>query len=396
MQPPTSPVLRIGVPLLFAAMLAVISWHTYRFPLYDIDMLAYMANVAALETSSPRAIHAAVYGELPAHVPEGTIAHILGKDSSAPDSVSRRDRARNPDHFVEFLPCFAIRPLYIELLHIFRLLGFDLVQVTILGSVLPYLALAALIFIWSSRYVGTLFGSLFAFLLAITPQILSLARYSGPDCLSTFWTCLALYLIFERRRLALGLVFLLSSVYIRTDNVLLALLVIAYLSLRTNDIPRTQELEKWKAAILGIVAVVSVYAINHFAGDYGWRMLYYRGFIAPPLAPGEFVAQFSFADYKQALRSGFSALVNSSFTPYLLLGTIGFFPRSKEAFGKVFLLTATFSAIHFLIFPLVEDRYFGLYYLVMGLTAISSFSSASPRLASFCREPDTAHPGATA
>jgi hypothetical protein len=353
-------------------------------------MLGYMANVAALETSGASQIHAAVYSELPRHVPEGTRAHLLGQDNAGPDSASRRDRASNPDHFAEFLPCFAIRPLYIEILHLLRRLGIDLVKVTVLGSILPYIALAVLIFVWSARYVGPVLASLFAFLLAVTPPILGLARYSGPDSLSTFWTCLALYFIFERKRLALGLVFLLSSVYIRTDNVLLALAVLAYLCLLTD------ELEKWQAAILGVVAVISVFAINHYAGDYGWRMLYYRGFIAAPLAPGEFVAQFSFADYKQALRTGLSALVNGHFIPYLLFGSIGYLTLRKRALGAVFAIVIAFAAVHFVIFPLVEDRYFSLFYVVAGLTAISSSSIASSMLLASGKEPGTAPPAATA
>jgi hypothetical protein len=370
MQAPIAPVFRIGPPLLFAVLLAAVSWHTYRYPLYDLDMLGYMANVAALETSGASRIHDAVYSELPRHVPEGTRSHLLGQDNASRASASFRDRASNPDHFVEFLPCFAIRPLYIEMLHILRRLGIDLVRVTVLGALLPYMALAALIFVWSARYVGPLLASLFAFLLAVTPPILGLARYSGPDSLSTFWTCLALYFIFERKRLAIGLVFLLSSVYIRTDNVLLALLVLAYLCLLTN------ELDKWKAATLGVVAVVSVFAINHFAGDYGWRMLYYRGFIAPPLAPGEFVAQFSFADYERAFRTGLSALANSNFVPYFLFGSVGYLDLRKRTLGAVFAIVIAFAALHFVIFPLVEDRYFSLFYVVTGLTAISAFSLA--------------------
>jgi hypothetical protein len=370
MQAPIAPVFRIGLPLSFAVLLAAVSWHTYHYPLYDLDMLGYMANVAVLETSGASRIHAAVYSELPRHVPDGTRAHLLGQDNAGQDSASRRDRAGNPDHFAEFLPCFAIRPLYIEMLHILRRLGIYLVRVTVLGSVLPYMALAALIFVWSARYVGPLLASLFAFLLAVTPPILGLARYSGPDSLSTFWTCLALYFIFERRRFAIGLVFLLSSVYIRTDNVLLALLVLAYLCLRMN------ELDKWKAGTLGVVAVLSVFAINHFAGDYGWRMLYYRGFIAAPLAPGEFVAQFSFADYNRALRTGLSAIFNGNFIPYLLFGLIGYLAMRKRTLGAVFAIVIAFAALHFVIFPLVEDRYFSLFYVVTGLTVISALSFA--------------------
>jgi hypothetical protein len=125
-------------------------------------------------------------------------------------------------------------------------------------------------------------------------------------------------------------------------------------------------------------------------------MLYYRGFIAAPLAPGEFVAQFSFADYKRALRTGLSALVNGHFIPYLLFGSIGYLTLRKRALGAVFAIVIAFAAVHFVIFPLVEDRYFSLFYVVAGLTAISSSSIASSMLLASGKEPGTAPPAATA
>jgi hypothetical protein len=363
----------------FFVLLGAVAWHVYRFPSYSIDMLGYMENMAVLETSNVKEIHAAVYGEVRSKLPEGVRDHLLGLDKGAPDrqNASLQDRASNPGHFAEFLPCFAIRPLYIELLHLFRRLGTSLVRATVLGSVLPYIALATLFFVWSRAYVGPVYGSLLAFVLALTPPVFNLSRITEPDCLSTLWVCLALYLIFERSRLAVGLVVLLSGVYVRTDNVLLALCVLAYLSLITR------QMDKWKAAVLACVAIGSVFVINHFAGDYGWRMLYYRGFIAPPLAPGEFVAQFTFADYQRVLRSGIVALTGGNFIPYLLFGTIGYFSSyftsKKQSMRKVFVIVIAFSAAHFIIFPLAEDRYLALYYVVAGLTAISAIPVANGR-----------------
>ena len=250
----------------------------------------------------------------------------------------------------------------------FRKLGAGLVKATVLGSVLPYIALATLIFSWSRRYVGSVYASVLAFLLAITPPVWSLSRIHEPDCLSTLWACLALYFIFERGQLTIGSVFLLSSVYIRTDNVLLVFCVIAYLGL-------TKQIDRPKLAALAAVALASVFIINHFAGDYGWRLLYYRGFIGPPLAPGEFVAHFTFADYERALRRGINGLLNGNFVPFFLLGLIGFFASAKRVMGKAFAVVVVFSAAHFIIFPLTEDRYLAVYFVLAGLTAIAGLAA---------------------
>jgi len=387
MPTPNKPLLSAIAPLLFAMMVGLVGWHAYRFPSYGIDMLGYMENVAALESPNAGQIHSAVYREIDSNLPEGSRAHLLGLDNAAPgtQNASLRDRASNPDHFAEFLPCFAIRPLYVEFLYIVHRLGASLVKASVLGSVIPYLALAGLIFLWSSLYVSRAIASMLAFLLVMTPPVLNMARMQEPDCLSTLWACLALYFIFERGWLTAGFVFLLSSVYVRTDNVLLVLPVIAYLSLAKNEVG------KWKAAALAAVAVASVLAINHFAGDYGWRMLYYRGFIAPPLAPGEFVPHFSLGDYKVALRSGVSALVNGSFGTYFLFGLVGYLASRKRAIGEIFAIVVIFSAIHFVIFPLPEDRYLALFYVVAGLVVISGLSTKTKPEAverAACRDKD--------
>jgi len=368
MQISAKPFLSIAAPFIFFLLLGAVAWHSYHYPDYGIDMLGYMENIAALETSNVNEIHAAVYGEVRSRLPEKARDHLLGLDKGTPDlqNSSLQDRASNPRHFAEFLPCFAVRPLYIELLHLFHKCGASLVKATVLGAVLPYVALGALLFVWSQRCVGSVYASALAFLLAITPPVWNLSRMTEPDCMSTLWVCLALYLIFERNSLTAGLTVLLSSVYVRTDNVLLVLCVLAYLGVRTKQV------DKWKAAVLAGVAVASVYTINHFAGDYGWRLLYYRGFIAPPIAPGEFVAHFSLADYERALRSGIAALINGNFVPYLFFGMIGYLASTKQSMRKIFGIVIVFSAMHFIIFPLALDRYLALYYVVASLAAISA------------------------
>ena len=107
-----------------------------------------MENMAVLETYNVKEIHTAVYGEVRSKLPEGVRDHLLGLDKGAPErqNSSLQDRASNAYHFAEFLPCFAIRPLYIELLHLFRKFGASMVRATVLGSVLPYIALATVFF----------------------------------------------------------------------------------------------------------------------------------------------------------------------------------------------------------------------------------------------------------
>jgi hypothetical protein len=96
----------------------------------------------------------------------------------------------------------------------------------------------------------------------LTPPVWDLARWPMPDALSCMISLLALYLLLEKRSLAFGFIILLLSGYVRTDNMLLAVAVLGYLSIVRRTV------EKTKAAVLAVLAIGSVWLINHFAGDY--------------------------------------------------------------------------------------------------------------------------------
>src|SRR5207245_11681171 len=97
--------------------------------------------------------------------------------------------------------------------------------------------------------------------------IRSVARFNIRDFLSSLVTLLSLYLLLEVCADLPGYILLLASVYVRTDNAVLVLLVVAYLSLAAK------RLEKSKAAVLALLAVASVGIINHFSGVYGLNVL---------------------------------------------------------------------------------------------------------------------------
>jgi len=119
---------------------------------------------------------------------------------------------------------------------------------------------------------------------------------------------------------------------------------------------------------LSFIAVASVLCINHFAGDYGIKMLYYRAFVATPIAPGEMAPHFSFRDYISAFRSGITLVANSFFLPFLLLGMVG---ANWRRMRVLFALGVSYVGLHFLILPSWDERYYAVFYLSMGVCAIA-------------------------
>jgi hypothetical protein len=356
----------------FVVFLTLAAFRAYQYPAYSSDGFEYMANVVAMHGASIREIHDTVYREVLAGVPRPTLDHLLGNDPvETSQSRSFRDRAVNPYHFAEFLPCFAVRPVFNELVYVLHYkLGIGLLRATVLIAVLSYWAMGWILLAWISRYVASPWAELVCLLLLLTPPIWDLARWPQPDALSCMISLLALYFILEKTWVTAGLTILLATVYVRTDNVLLVMSVLAYLSILNHTIDKT------KAAILAAVAIGSVLLINHFAGDYGARMLYYRVFTAVPLAPGEMVVRFGFRDYLVALRAGVTAVIHGEFIPFALMGVVGLLRRPPSPILGLTIVSVAYCTSHFLIYPDVEERYFGLFFLARGVAA--AFAIVAP------------------
>ena len=350
---------------LYIMVLAASTLHLYFTPEYDIDMLGYMGNALLEQQTDPVRIHRDIYGEVTKFLPPIVQQHFRGQQADAPESqnASRRDRAVNPYHFAEFLPFFAIRPAYNHLLWLLSKTGMNLIRASVLISVGSYFLLGVLVFVWTAEYVEGLSAALFAILIMLSPPITQVARFTGADCISTLLALLSLYLIWEKRLLAPGVGLLLFSIYIRTDNVALAVPVIL-LGVWQRSIPT------WKAAVLLALAVGSVLLINHFAGDYGLRMLYYRNFIGTPIAPAEATVSFSILDYEAAFRKGISGALSGVLLPFLIAGAAGFL-RCKRL-RPFAIVTLAYTFLHFVLLPNWQDRWFAVLYLACGILAVSA------------------------
>ena len=350
-----------GALLVYLAVLALISLHLYRNPTYDMDSIQYMGNALLMEDTDIVRVHQRVYAELRQQVPKRALNMLLGDDPKAPadQNQSRIERATNPYRFAEFLPMFAIRPSYNQALYLVGKTGVGLVRAGILISVAAYFLMGVLLFLWVRPYSTPWLAVSLCALCMASPPLMAVGRDPTSDALASLIAFLSLYLIFEKQQLAAGIAVLLSSIYFRTDFVVLAgpVLLICWLQRR---------LQFWQATVFGLLAVLSVVTINHFAGDYGIRMLYYRNFIGTPIAPGEVAAHFTARDYLSAFRSGVTKVADSFFVPFLLLGVTGL--RSKKML-PIMAATLAYVMLHFVILPNWQERWVAVFYLSMVVSA---------------------------
>ena len=353
----------------FGLCLTLACLRAYHYPEYSTDGLSYMANAVAIKGASIQVIHDTVYREAMAGIPGPLFKHLTGNDPSEPASESNsfRERAVNPYRFAEFLPCFAIRPVFNQLVYVLHyLLGVGLLKATVLIPVVSYWLMGWLVLAWTWRYVATPWAALISMLLLLSPPLWELARSTTPDALSSLTVLAAMFLLLEQRRLLPGMILLIASVYVRTDNLILVLLALVYLCVADLG------LRVVEAAILSALAVVSVVLINHFSGDYGPKVLYYRSFVEAPIAVGEIVPSFGIYEYLAALKMGISGVLHGPYIPFILMGTVALLRRPSRAVVGVAAVTMGYTATHLVIFPNPETRFFGPFFAAMGLALASS------------------------
>jgi hypothetical protein len=341
---------------LYCALTLFLFVHFLRYNSYSPDTVEFAGNVVALETSDARIIHDVAYGAVTREAPVIVIPHILGTDLATDEAAVRRDKYANPFHFVGFLPYFAVKPLYIEALNLVHTSGVGLVRSIAVVSSISFLGLAVMIYLWVRQRNGSLWV---ASILLLTPELRGLGEVTGPDALSVLFLLAALFSLFQSKA-ALGIAFLMSSIWVRPDNVILAILVLAYLTF-------TRELRLWMGSLLAFIALLTPLVINHFAGSAGWQALYLHTFYTER-APGEFSkVAFTAADYFMALRSGAREILSSTVIPYSLLGVLGYaqVPRMRVWIG----LCTAFAIVRFLIYPNYEPRYYGIVFVIIGITA---------------------------
>jgi hypothetical protein len=346
--------LRIDTALYFALALFLFV-HFLHYNNYSPDTVEFVGNVVALQTADTATIHHVAYDAVKREAPAMVIPHILGTDLSTEQAAVRRDKYANPDHFVGFLPYFAVKPLYVEALNLVHKAGVGLVRSIAVVSAISFLGLAVLIYLWVSHLQGSLW---IACLLLLTPELHGLGQVTGPDGLSVLFLLAALFSLSQSKP-AVGIALLMASIWVRPDNAILVILILAYMSFKG-------ELRVWMGGLLTLIALATPVLINYFGGSAGWQALYLHTFYIER-APGEFdKAVFTGRDYIVALRSGVREVFNSTAIPYCLLGLLGYIlvPGMRIWIG----LCTVFAILRFLIYPNYEPRYYGIVFLVIGVS----------------------------
>jgi len=259
----------------------------------------------------------------------------------------------SPEHMAQLEPVYAIRPVYVSAITLVRGSGLDYQRTITLISSLALFGIALVLLRWTRR-------PFYSALLLMSPAVLDLGRQGTPDALNALLILAALFMLAIREQMLPGLVLLMLSLWVRTDSVLVVFAVLGWLLYR-KKLPLTHVL-----TVAGL-AVLSVAVINHFSGNYGYRVLFRESFLEGKY-PALIEPRLSLRDYLIPFVHNLPTII-PQIALWVLLGLVAWRLHSPKREWIVPVGIA--AAAHFALFPSGELRYFAPWYLLAGVLFVS-------------------------
>jgi hypothetical protein len=346
-------------------------------PVYDWDLIGYLAVANSFTLTDASAIHARTYQSLQREIPSRQYEALTDPNDSIRATV-----AESPETLFHMIPLYSVKPLYPAMMYIVAATtGLSYIDSSTLISRLAYVGIALIVAAWLRRLLNIYLALLLAGLIVSFPPMLRLAQYSTPDALSVFLCTSSMYLAAERQRPVTALVLGVLCITARPDNIALVLPFALVLFV----------IGKPNRTVIGLTAAVAMatYVMQSvLTGNPGWKVTFYRAFIAQqPMAglTGDPVP-LSLNTYLQVLHRQYSSMLDARdyVLIFLLLGAIALL-RCLRRFGMSDLYTALLAAsianigVHLVSFPRELDRFLVGTYTVIVLSAIAVLTRVPPR-----------------
>lgn len=375
-----SPLTRAFVAVFYAlALMAVILWTQTQLE-YRFDALGYIGAALQLSGFDAAGLHAEAYRQLQTAVPTALYNEMVTADAY------HADVATNANHFMQQLPFYHVRPLYNGLLAGLHAMGFNLVHATMLVTVAAYAAIGAILFVWFTRHLGSVYGAGVASLLAVSAPVTEAARSGTPDLLSAALVIAALYTLIEHKHIRAFAGLLLLSLLSRSDNIFLVAMFALYFAAAAPIALRPPRIHVVSFALAAFATVAVIHAA---AGYYGWPTLFHHTFIAPLVAPAETQIAITPAVYWHAVDWRLGSALDASLPIFVAMSVLAYAltrlaaPQDTEAMqharlirGVVVVMVANI-AVRMVAFPVVWDRQYIAHYLISAALLVTAATRAN-------------------
>ncbi len=362
--------------LAFFLLLAV--WAVLQ-PQYTWDVVGYVG--ASIPSANPESIYQQTFVAMKPILANKAYTEVQ------PDNPYRADVIANPYHFAEQVTFYSIKPVYVDLIRGFHRAGLSYPKSAVAISGISSFLLAVLLWLWLSPFLSGLPLVACCTMIMLSPNILGLVRWATPDCLATLVAALAFYLILERKLYFWGCGVIVCGIWVRTDVLVLAGVIFFTLWIRSK-------LDFTQFAALCVLSLGSYFAINHFAGNYGWPTLFYNSFLGGVVNPGEAVIHISMSAYiHQVVRGAYLWLISGSFALYLLLGGLAIWLNRSSLYSDIVVATLVTRALCYFLYPNGDQRYTAVLFVVIPIALIIGVCRVMQTTSrSFDEQPSAASP----
>lgn len=355
--------------LYFILILIIAVYSVYKAE-YNWDTLTYAACVFSYETDNINEIHDKTYDEVKKIFPEN--AYELAVSSND----YRKEMFSCPQCFYEQLPFYKIRPLYIFLIYLFYKSGFNIVTAPVIISSISCFIISAFLFFRLRGLFKNIFpGAFISLLVSLSPFLLNAASEASPNALSAMIVFIALFMLFKKKTI-IFLVLMLLSILARPDNLLLLVLFTAALII-SNENKRKEKRFLFPGAI--IAGLILFYINNKLSGNYSWAILFEHSFNDRIIHPASYTSALTPGMYLSSFAK-WAVLFKFSFISFQAVLLILLFYLKKPGlknlrsdFESCLIIAAALSIIlHYLIYPVMDDKYFIAQYLFIDIVFIKN------------------------
>lgn len=363
--------------LYFLFIIAIALW-CFKKPLYNWDMLPYIAIIVQTENKDINTIHSITYNTAKKEVP----AQFYGQLTDT-SNIFRRKMAENAKEFSQQLPFYSVKPLYAGLIYLFYKAGFSLSLSTIVPSFFAYVLLALILFHWLKKYLNLFIAFTAGLFIMVSAPLLNVARTSTPDGISAFLLFSATYFIIERPKLLPAYIFLVLSIFTRIDNIIPSVCILSLVAFSSKSKIKISFGKYLFLLLLLVAAYCSVTICTGYL--YGWNILFYPSFLQSMNLSHTMNSGFSLNDYIALVYNHiinglqYSYLLFFLFLLALVFRNCTSFQLGKMNFDCLFSLLIFFIIIiRFVLDPDISDRFYIAWYLstiILFARSISPFDA---------------------
>lgn len=334
----------------YALILATFACAIWKYPSITWDALAYLAEVHLYDGQRGCSVHDQVYKEAAEALPATKYKSLAG------GMWQRQEWANSCGAFFEELPFYAVRPGYIGFALLLHRVGLRPVNALVLVSIICFLMIAVLFFIWTLRYDAPWRSMVISSgtMLALSP----VARLVTPDIMSTLAILGALFVAHEFRKGELAVLLGIIAVTVRTDNVIFVACLTTFLVLR-------RQVRLFHGVVAVVTSVALVLMINHVSGNYGLLVLLQHSFEGYMVHPAQAVVHFSFMRHSMLIAHNGVELI---FADALGVLFAVYAATSAGRLKSVFWLVAIVTVVKFVLYPSADTRHLAPLVAVSSLT----------------------------